>query len=290
MGESTAKQELKEVKNEVRKATFSPFMETLTRVGFAARGLLYAMMGGIALQVAQGASSAPADQQGALAAMASLPSGRILLMLMVVGLVGYSLWGLIRAFFDPLHLGKDISGWAHRAGYLISGISYFTLVIPTVNLLIGQGKAAHNGAQTAQAQQSASTFMTSAAGHWLVALVGIGIIGVGVAQFYIGISQRFDRQFRLYDLDSATENWIRPLGRIGTVARGVVFFIVGLFLLLAAYYSNPTQAVGMDGALLKLARLPFGPWVLGVVAAGLVAFGLYSLAGAIWVRFQHQGG
>lgn len=273
----------------MRKATFSPIIEILTRVGFGARGLLYAVMGLIAFQVARGASSAPADQQGALAAIATLPSGKILLILMVIGLIGYSLWGVIRATFNPLHLAKDISGWAHRAGYLASGISYFSLVFPTLNLLIGQGKPAHNGAQTTQAQQSASTIMTTPTGHWLVALTGVIIIGVGVTQFYIGISQRFDRQFRLYDLDAHARKWVRPLGRVGTVARGVVFFIIGLFLILAAYYSNPTEAVGMDGALIKLARLPFGPWLLGLVAAGLIAFGLYSLAGAIWVRFHKQG-
>ena len=283
------KNDIQEVKSEFRKVSFSPLMELLIRVGFGARGLLYVVMGMVALSVALGGSSAPADQQGALAELARLPSGKILLILMIIGLVGYSVWGLIRATFDPLHLGKQLKGLVQRAGYLVSGISYFTLVFPTIHLLSGQGKAAQNGAQTAQAQQSASTFMTTAGGHWLVAIIGIVIMGVGVAQFYIGISRRFDRQFQLYDVDYGNKKWIRPVGRVGTVARAVVFFIIGLFMTLAAYHSNPHQAVGMDGALLKLARLPYGPWLLGFVASGLIAFGLYSLAGAVWVRFKHQG-
>lgn len=271
-----------------REAAFSPLVETLTRIGFGARGLLYFVMGLIAVQVVLGGSGTTADKQGALAAIGAQPVGRVLLWIVLVGLVGYSLWGIIRALFDPLHVGKDWSGIVQRAGFLISAVSYGSLILPTYGLLTGGGQRAQNGAQTAQTQSFVSSLMATSSGRWIVAFVGVVIIGVGLAHIYKGLSRRFDKQFQLYDLSYHRATWIRRLGRVGTAARGFVFGLVGAFLAVAAYQANPSQAQGINGALLKLLALPYGPWLLGVVAVGLIAFGIYSMTGALWIRFKHR--
>lgn len=277
-----------EGKQEAKKIAYNPLMEVLARMGFAARGLLYFVMGLISLQVARGAAGAPADQQGALSAIATLPVGRILLIIMVVGLVGYSLWGLIRALFDPLQLGRDSSAIIQRLGYLVSAISYFSLVMPVVGLLSNSAPAARNGAQTAQIQQSASSLLTTSIGHLFLLLVGCTIIVVGLLQIYTGINRKFDKQFKMYKLDKDQSRIVKQIGRVGFVARGVVFAMMGILLFIATLQSNAGKAVGYDGALMALVRLPFGPWLLAVEALGLMAFGLYSMAGAAWFRLSRN--
>lgn len=273
-------------KEEVREAAYSPFVETLTRIGFGARGLIYLVMGVIAVQVAQGGRGVPADQQGALVAIGSQPFGRILLIIVMVGLAGYSLWGVIRAIFDPLHLGSDAKGLVQRAWFLVSAATYGSLILPAYGYLTGGAQQARNGAQTAQTQQFAARLMAKPWGQWAVGIVGVFVIGVGLAQVYQGFSRKFDQQFKLYDLDQQQAIWIARIGRIGTAARGIVFALTGVFLALAAYRFDPEKARGIDGALLALVQQPYGPWLLGLVGLGLIAFGVYSINGAAWFRLR----
>ena len=271
---------------ELKEAAYSPFVETLTRIGFGARGLIYLVMGIMAIDVARGGSSAPTDKQGALAVIGAQPFGHILLFIVMVGLAGYSLWGIIRAVFDPLHLGSDLKGLVQRMWFFGSAATYGSLILPTYGYLFGGAQSAHNGAQAAKTQQFAAMVMAKPWGRWLVGIVGVFIIGVGLAQIYQGFSRKFDKQFKLYDLDRQQSVWIKRIGRIGTVARGIVFGLTGVFLALAAYHFNPQQARGIDGALLALARQPYGPWLLGFVGLGLIAFGVYSINGAAWFRLK----
>jgi hypothetical protein len=269
-----------------RKAAFSPFMEFLARLGFGARGLIYLMMGVIAVQVANGGRNAPADQQGALAAIGAQPGGHIVLMVVLVGLAGYALWGVIRTVFDPLHVGSDAKDLLQRLWFLLSAVTYATLIIPTYGYLSGSAKAAQNGAQTVQTQHSVSTIISQPWGRWAVGIVGVIVIVAGVAQVYQGLSRKFDKQFQKYELNSQQRVWIKRIGRFGTAARGVVFGLTGVFITLSAYQANPGKAQGMDGALMALARQPYGFWLLSVVAVGLIAFGVYSITGAAWFRLR----
>ncbi len=273
-------------RSEVREAAFSPFVELLTRIGFGARGLIYLVMGVIAIQVALGGQNAPADQQGALAAIGSQPVGNILLIIVLIGLVGYSLWGVIRALFDPLHLGSDAKGILQRLWFFVSAGMYASLIVPTYAYLVRGAQAAYNGAQTVQTQQSVSTIMAMSWGRWVVGGVGIFVIVLGLAQLFQGLSHKFDEQFKLYELSRQQSIWIGRIGRIGTAARGVVFAMTGVFLAQAAYQFDPNKAQGIDGVLMALVRQPYGPWLLGVVAVGLMAFGIYSITGAAWFRLR----
>lgn len=267
------KQEGKQV---IRGAAASPLMEKLIRLGYVVRGLVYGVIGLLAFQVATGSGGALADQQGAIAAVGSAPAGKVLLYVMLVGLAGYALWGLIRAVVDPLHEGHDAKGIAQRLGYLVSGISYGLLALATYGLITAKAPAASNGAQNAQTQQTTASILSHPWGPWVVALAAVIVIGVGLLQIYTGFRRNFNPQFQLVGRTGNERKWLERLGRFGTAARGVVFTLVGVFLFLAAYHHDASQAQGFDGVLKALLHQPYGPWLLGIVAAGLIAFGIYS--------------
>ena len=193
---------------------------------------------------------------------------------------------MIRAVFDPLHKGTDAKGIAERVGYAVSGLSYMLLAFATYGLITGGASAARNGAQAAQTQQTTASILSKSWGPWVVGIAAVILIGVGLSQIFQGLRPDFERQFQPYALSSSQRKWIDRLGRFGTASRGVVFTLVGMFLFLAAYHHDPSQAKGIDGVLAALLHQPYGAWLLGVVALGLVAFGIYSAMSGIWLRFK----
>lgn len=273
-------------KQVAREATTSPLMENLLRLGYLVRGLVYGVIGLLALQVVIGGGGALTDPQGAIAVLGGTALGDILLYAILVGLAGYGLWGLIRAVADPLHKGTDAKGIAERVGYAVSGISYLLLALATYGLVTGRTSAAHNGAQTAQTQQTVGTILTQPWGTWVVALVALIVIGVGLLQIYQGVRVAFTQQFSPYALNSNQRKWIIRLGRFGIAARGIVFTLIGIFLFLAAYNHDPSRAQGIDGVLASLLQQPYGLWLLGIVALGLIAFGIYSAMSGILLRLK----
>jgi hypothetical protein len=275
------------VKNNVKragqKAAFSPLMEVLTRVGYGARGLIYFTMGLLALNVALGKGGAPTDQQGAIAAIGRQPAGLVLLWAILLGLVSYSLWGVIRAVFDPLHKGDDLKGLVTRAAFLFSAASYAILILPTYGFITGAGSTGQSGAQP---QQSLASIMSRPWGPWAIGIVGLVVIAVGLYQIYQGINASFDRQFKTYAMTAQEVKIAIQLGRFGTATRGLIIAVIGVLLVLAAYHSNSSQAIGFDPALTALRNQPYGVWLLGIVAFGLMAFGVYSMLSAAWFRLK----
>ena len=265
-----------EGKHVIHAAATSPLMGKLIRLGYVARGLIWGVIGLLAFQVAVGSGGKLTDQQGAIAAVGSSPVGRVLLYVMLLGLAGYGLWGLIRAVVDPLHAGHDAKGIAERLGYLVSGISYGLLAVATYGLITAKASAATGGAQAAQTQQTTASILTQPWGPWVVALAAAIVIGVGLLQISTAFHRKFNPQFQLAPRSGNARIWIERLGRFGTAARGVVFTLIGVFLLQAAVQHNASRAQGIDGVLTALLHQPFGPWLLAVVAAGLIAFGIYS--------------
>lgn len=272
----------KEGEKVAREAAFSPWMESLTRLGYAVKGFIYIAIGFLAVAGALGKSSTPADQLGAIVEFSKLPHASILLWIILIGLISYSLWGVIRAVLDPFHKGKDLEGLLTRGGFLLSAITYASFVIPTYHLIEGGG----GGAGSSATVKMVSTVMNMPFGRLLVAAVGLGGIGAGLYQMYMGITMNFDQRFKRYALNPEQLKVAKQVGRFGTTARGVVFTLVGFFLVLAAYQSNPGHARGFDAAFDFLAKQPYGIWLLGVIAIGLIAFGLYSFMSAAWFKLK----
>lgn len=271
-----------EIAEEVKDAAYSPLMDQLTRLGYAVKGFLYIAIGFIAIAGALGRTATPADQLGAIVEFSELPFAQIILCVILLGLISYSLWGVIRAILDPFHKGTKLEGLLMRLGYLVSAITYATFVWPTYQLIIG----AHEGKGTDATVELVSKVMNMPLGHWLVGGFGVSAIIAGLAQIYMGLKPHFEQRFKPYSLTSEQMMIARRIGRFGTVARGIVFGIAGGFLVLAAWESNPGQARGFNGALDFLADQPYGIYLLGIVAAGFIAFGLYSFVGAAWFKFK----
>lgn len=273
-------------KQAAKQAARSPWVERVMRLGFAVRGILYGVVGLLAAQVAFGSQGQLTDQQGAIAAIGSQPFGRILLIVMLIGLAGYALWGFVRAFLDPLRKGKDTRGLIERAGFLASGISYAALLLPTARFLFNQPGGAAGGASADSQQQAVSTILTTPWGPWLVGAAGVVIAVAGIAQIITGWKAKFDMRFDPYSLNADQRRWATRLGRFGYIARGLVFSLIGSFLVQAAMTDDPQKVRGVDGALRELALQPYGTVILGIVAVGLMAFGAYSLLGGAWFHFK----
>jgi Domain of Unknown Function (DUF1206) len=259
------------------------WMNGLTRFGYFARGVLFAIIGFLALQVAGGKPGGNlTDQNGALVTVAAQPFGKLLLIVMVIGLIGFSLWGFVRAIFDPLARGSDTKGIIARLGYVISGVSYGALVYPFLQLVLGAGSAPAK-TQTQTTQDVTAQILAQPFGAVLIAVVGVLVIVWSAAQLYTAYTGKFVKDFKTSEMTAADKKWTLSAGKIGIGARGVVFALIGFFLIQAALHVDPKQAVGLDGALWKLTQQPEGPVLLGAVAIGLMVFGVYSMLSARWV-------
>lgn len=270
-------------KQAAKQAAYSPIMERLTRIGYGVKGLIYITIGLLAIQGALGKAKTPADQFGAIRTFGKLPFGQALLWIILIGLISYALWGVIRAVLDPFHKGTDLKGLIARGGYLISAATYTFFAWPTYQLIT------HTRTSSGSNQaQFIGQIMALPMGRFLVGVIGAAAIAAGLYQVYLGIQSKFEKQFQTYALNHDQYKLAIQIGRFGTIARGIVFAIIGFFFCLAAYYANPSRAQGVAGALKFLAKQPYGLWLLGIVAAGLIAFGIYSLMTAAWFRFKRQ--
>ena len=123
-------------------------------------------------------------------------------------------------------------------------------------------------------------------GPWAIGIIGVVVVAVGLYQIYQGFNSSFDKQFETYHMSSKQIKWATQLGRFGTAIRGLILVLVGGALCVAAFQSNSSQAIGIDAALATVLSLPFGVWLLGIVAVGLIAFGVFSMLSAVWFRLK----
>jgi hypothetical protein len=254
----------------------SDSFEWLSRAGFAARGIVYLIIGILAIKLALGSSGTSASQQGALREIAAQPLGNVLLILVAIGLGGYALWRLARGLLGHGPEGSD--GAIDRIAAVASGVVYAGLCAIAVEILLG------SSGNSGRAQQTTAGVFGWPAGTWLVAIAGVVLIGVGLFQGYRGISKDFLKDSKTEEMSHRVRRWIRWIGTLGHLARMVVFCLVGAFLINAAVDYDPNRAVGLDGALAKIDHASYGPYLLGLVAAGLMAFGIYSLSDARYRR------
>lgn len=273
-----------DAKNISDEAQKNEVFDKLIRVGYLARGIVYGLIGYLAAQTIFAGQGKITDQKGALATIAAQPFGKVVLGVVVIGLIGLVFWGFIRAISDPYHKGSDTKGMITRIGYAISGISYAALLFPAINLLSGSGKG--GGSSTQGAQQAASGIINKPWGPWLIGLIGLILIGVGVFRIYSGYKGKLNERLNSYKMNAEQRKWAIRLGRIGYIALGIVFVIIGLLAVYGAVSHNVAKLGGLDSALLFLSRQSYGPWLLAVVALGLIAYAVYSIMGAMWFRIK----
>ena len=260
-----------------RRASDSKPAQALARAGLTARGILYILIGWVAILVALGNHSQQADQQGALQLLAAQPFGKVLLWLIGLGFAGYALWRLSEAAYGVTGEGN---GAGPRLKSLGRAIIYAFFAYLTFKVIAG---SAGNTSSSKQQDFTASV-MHHSGGRWLVGIVGLAIVTGGLLLMIEGIRARFMKYLRTAQMSARTRQLVRRLGMIGTTARGLVFAIAGVLVIDAAVTFNAAKAGGLDKALLTLRGQPFGEFLLIVVALGLIAFGLYGLAEARWRR------
>src|SRR5579862_8692723 len=255
----------------------SRLFEVLARAGFVSRGLVYGIIGILAFRLAIGAGGKITNQQGAFHTVAQQPFGKFALTLVAIGLGGYSMWRLFRALIGHGPEGADHG--IDRLGAAASGLFYGLMCFAAVKVLMGSGAGS-----TGNAKKTTAGVLGWPGGNWIVGIAGAVMIGVALYQGYRGVTKKFLQDSKTEQMGPATRRWISRIGTIGHLARMVVFGLVGVFLIKAATDSRGRSAVGLDGALAKLLHHPYGQYMLGVVAAGLVAFALYSLSDARYRR------
>jgi hypothetical protein len=255
----------------------TPVFEVLARAGFVSRGVVYGIIGILAIKLAIGAGGKTTDQSGALRTIANQPFGEVLLVLVAIGLAGYSIWRLLHALLG--HGPERSDSGFDRVAALGSGIAYGAMCAVAVKILLGSG-----GASSGHPSKATAGVLGWPGGTWLVGIAGAILIGIALYQLYRGLAQDFLKDAKTEKMSDAVKKWYKALAICGHVARAVVFGLIGVFLIKAAVNFNPSKAVGPDGALAKLAHQSYGSALLGIVAAGLVAFALYSLADARYRR------
>jgi Domain of Unknown Function (DUF1206) len=265
-----------------RRVTEAPdhWVATLARLGYATIGVVYLMIGTLATQAALGTGGAIADTRDVLVTIARQPFGRVLLGLTALGLSGYVLWRLIQACVDPERKGTDARGLLTRLGFAVSGLAYATLAVLAARMALGVGGAGGPAAE----QAWTARLLAQPCGPWLVGSLGGMMIGVGLAHFYQAYTAPFMQEYATGEMSARQQHWARRLGQFGLAARGVTFGIMGGFFLYAGVSADPSEARGLGGALVAVAQQPYGPWLLGVVAVGLVAYGLFCLSQALYRR------
>ena len=282
---TTAAAHLEDAKEHAEEAmrTARPWVAKLARLGFAVKGLVYIIIGVLATKAAFRAGGATTDQRGALATIAHQPFGRVMLIVAGAGLAGYALWRLSEALLNLGRADRNAKGVMKRLAQLVSGVVYASLSFAAFQMASGSGSSGGGGNRT---RDWTASLMRQPMGTWLVGIVGAGVIAAGLWQLWRAWKTNFGNKLSLHELGSAAGRSVIVLGRIGTAARGVVFGLIGTFLIIAAQRHNPHEAAGIGEALQSLETVDYGPWLLAVVAIGLIAYGVYELFEARYRRIN----
>jgi uncharacterized membrane protein YidH (DUF202 family) len=249
----------------------------LGRLGLVAMGVSYGLVAVLAIKLALGEGGKTTDRSGALQTIAKDGFGRIVVILLAVGFAGYAIWRFAQAFFDRGDEGKNPKSLVKRVGYFGRGCIYAGLCATAVSVLLGARGGGNEKEETARV-------FDWPVGRWIVAAVGIGFAVAGLWNFFRGFTGRFKKDLRTGEMSQFEEKLVTVVGVVGVVSRGIVFALIGAFLLKAAIEYDPHEAIGIDGALRKLVDQDHGRVLLGVVAAGLLSFGVFCLFQARYRR------
>jgi len=259
---------------QARRAARGRTAHVLARAGLTARGIIYLLIGWVAIEVALGHTGREADQAGALQLLARQPFGLVLLWLLAIGFAAYALWRLSEAAFgvtgDPPGAGPRLKSLARAVLY--AGFAYLTF-----SVISGTRHS-----QSRQQQDMTATAMRNTEGRWLVGIVGLAVVIIGLVVVSEGVRRKFMKYLRTWEMSPRTRRVIELLGMIGTIARGLVFTLAGVLVISAAVTHKASRSGGIDKALLTLRNQPLGEFLMLLAALGLAVFGIYGLCEARW--------
>ena len=249
------------------------------RFGLAAQGICFGIIGVLAIGLAAGVGGEATDPEGALHALARHGWARVLLVFLVIGFAGYTIWRLAQALFDRGGMGSDGPGLFRRAIQLVQGITYGLLTWASIRVLAGSG-----GSSGGSEHKAAAGIFGWPAGRELVGLIAAVLAVTACVLVYWALSRRFEESLALEEMSESAERVTRVTGIVGLISLAIVSGIVAWFLLKAAIQFNPSSPVGIGGALSKLAHATYGTYLLGITAAGLIVFGCFDLLQARYHR------
>lgn len=247
----------------------------LARGGLVAKGVSFGIVGALALKLALGDGGKATSREGALHTLAQQSFGKWMLSLLAAGFFAYAAWRVIEA--ATVDKDGEMKEWGKRVASLAKASIYAALTVSTLKLLLG---STEQKSQTGRARETTATVLSWPLGKWLVAAAGVAILGAGLWNGFRAFTRRFEKKWRTGEMGKTARKWGGRAGVAGHVARAVVFGLIGVFVLRAALEYRPRDAIGIDGALQKLAHASYGPWLLGLTAAGLVCYGIYCLVDA----------
>lgn len=258
-----------------------PWIERLARLGYAAKGLVYLVIGGLAAEAALTARGRTTDTEGALRTILDQPYGRLALWAAAIGLAGYALWRLVSAVADPEHGGHGLAALGRRGANFGKGAVHALFAVQSARLAGGRRAAGgpDPGDWTARV-------LAAPAGRWIVVAVGLAVVVYAIYQFYRAAVAKFEKRLDFRTADARVRAAAVRFGQFGIAARGVVFLVIGIFVLRAAVQRNANEVRGFADALRTLERQPAGPMLFGLVAFGLVAYGLFELVEARYRRIR----
>jgi hypothetical protein len=278
-----------EAKREVDKASQSKTFETIARLGLIGKGAIFILIGALAIRVAVGDKGQAEDKSGALETVARQPFGEAIVVALAVFFAAYAIWRFVEAI-----VGTDDDGakdWAKRAGYVGRGAVYAVLAFVAIQIAAGSdgengGKGAGGGGNE---DAITARVLDWPLGQWIVMLAGLAVLGAAGWNVWRGLSRKFKKSWHTEEMGEQEERIATGVGVAGHLARGVTFALIGAFIVRAAWQYDPKETVGLDGALAKLARADYGPWLLGLTALGLVCYGLFCFAEARWREVEPDG-
>ncbi|MFB7934298.1 MULTISPECIES: DUF1206 domain-containing protein [Streptomyces] len=264
-----------------RRAAKGSVTEGAARAGFAARGVIYLLVGALALQIAFGDTKEQADRGGALAAISQKPFGAVLLWALGIGLVGMALWRLSEVVFGSV--GKDGRSARKRLMAAVRCVFYAFVAYSVLSFAASRHQSG-GGSSDQQSRDATARALELPGGQWLVGAAGLAIVAAGGWIGVRAVLRKYHDKLRLGQMGPRTRRLVDVTGVAGGAARGLVFAVAGVFAVRAAIDYEPDKAKGLDDTLRAFADTPLGPWLLVGVAAGLVLFGVFSFAMARWRR------
>jgi len=261
------------------------WVEVLARAGYATRGFLYLLIGGLAALAAFGFGGETTDTKGALLELYSQPFGEVLLGLAGAGLAAYAVFSVCRAALDPEREARETWGPLKRAWWGVIALLHASLAVYALSMVLGSDSAPHGGRDETRGL-TAALLAWRPLGPWLVASIGVGVLIGSIYQLRCAWRAKLDEYLDFSRLPAAGTRWLVRLSRVGIAARACVGLVAGGFLLVAAFTSNANQAKGFADSLSALRAMPFGGWLFAAVALGLVAFGCYQLIEARYRRIM----
>ncbi|ELK46438.1 UNVERIFIED_CONTAM: DUF1206 domain-containing protein [Halobacillus marinus] len=263
------------------KEDVKPWIRRIGRIGYMAKGIVYFLVGILTFMAVLGIGGKTTGTSGMFQSLAGVKFGEWLLWMIGIGLIGYICWVLVEAFFDPQNNGLDPKGLIMRTGYVVSGVVYGSLAYQAIQIAMHAGSGGGDSKKTISAQ-----IMSQPLGEWIIGAVGVIIIGYGLYEFFGGITGKFMKKLWTKDMEKKEVNTAKTAGKYGLAARGIVLGIIGFFFIQTALTSDPDEAKGLDGALSELSQQPYGRWILGIIAVGLILYGVYQIVRGRYMRMN----